>query len=303
MRFFDLHCDTLYKAFNENKSLISNDCHISLKKGEMFDKWIQCCAVWIPDEIRGENAVRLVENCCEFLHAELNKPESTAKQIDNVGDSGKSNIMLILEGGACLGGKLENVERFRRLGARAMTLTWNGSCELGDGADVKNSNGLTAFGKAVIKEMERFGMVVDLSHAGDRLFDDVIQIVRRPVIATHSNSRTVFPHRRNLTDQQFEAIRKSGGIVGLNFHKYFLSGDNQSVKDLIKHTEYFLSLGGENTVAFGSDFDGAEMPDDIKDITYIDKIYNSFLKINYKEELLDKLFFKNAYNFYQNFDN
>lgn len=303
MRFFDLHCDTLYKAFTEHKSLIFNDCHVSLKKGEIFDKWIQCCAVWIPDEIRGEDAVQLVENCCEFLQSELSNPKSTAKQIDNVDDSEKSNIMLTLEGGACLGGKLENVERFRKLGARAMTLTWNGSCEIGDGADVENSNGLTAFGKDVIKEMERCGIVVDLSHASDRLFDDVIQIVHRPVIATHSNSRTVFPHRRNLTDEQFEAIKISGGIVGLNFHKYFLSADNQSVKDLIKHTEYFLSLGGENTVAFGSDFDGAEMPDDIRNIADITEIYNSFLRINYNEELLDKLFFKNAYNFYQNFDN
>lgn len=303
MRLFDLHCDTLYKVFTEKKSLASNDCHISLEKGEMFDKWIQCCAVWIPDEIRGEEAVRLVENCSKYLSLELSKPNVNTTKIENVRDSKKSNIILTLEGGACLGGKIENIKYFRNLGARAMTLTWNGSCEIGDGADVENSKGLTQFGKEAIKEMEKCGIAVDLSHASDRLFYDVIQNAKRPVIATHSNSRTVFPHRRNLTDEQFEIIKQSGGIVGLNFHKYFLSDDSQSIDDLIKHTEHFLSLGGENTVAIGSDFDGADMPDDIKDITDMGKIYEKFLKLNYSETLADNIFFNNAFNFYQNFDN
>lgn len=303
MRLFDLHCDTLYKVFTEHKSLVSNDCHISLERGEKFDKWIQCCAVWIPDELRGEAAVQLVEDCSELLKAELSKPNVTAKQIDNVDDAVKSNVMLTLEGGACLGGRLENVSRFRKLGARVMTLTWNGSCEIGDGADAENSKGLTPFGREVVGEMERCGIVADLSHASDRLFYDVVQIAQRPIIATHSNSRTVFPQRRNLTDEQFEIIKQSGGVVGLNFHKHFLSEENQSITDIIKHAEYFLSLGGENTVAVGSDFDGAEMPDDIKGIADICKLYESFLKLNYSETLLDKLFFKNAFNFFQNFDN
>lgn len=303
MRLFDLHCDTLYKAFTEHKSLVSNDCHISLERGELFDKWIQCCAVWIPDELRGEAAVQLVEDCSELLNTELSKPNVTAKRIDNVDDAVKSNVMLTLEGGACLGGRLENVSLFRRLGARTMTLTWNGSCEVGDGADVEGSKGLTPFGREVIGELERCGIVADLSHASDRLFYDVVQIARRPIIATHSNSRTVFPHRRNLTDEQFEIIQQSGGVVGLNFHKHFLAEENQSITDIIKHAEYFLSLGGENTIAVGTDFDGAEMPDDIKGIADICKLYEGFLKLNYSETLLDKLFFKNAFNFFQNFDN
>lgn len=304
MRLFDLHCDTLYKAYTEHKSLITNDCHVSFERGAAFDKWVQCMAVWIPDEVRGQTAVALVENCCKFLQSELRDFNSYAAQIDSVSNGiGKSNIILTLEGGACLGGRLENVEYFRSLGARAMTLTWNGSCEIGDGADVENSKGLTDFGKAVITEMERCGIVVDLSHASDRLFYDAVQAAKRPFIATHSNSRSVYPHRRNLTDEQFKIIKDSGGIVGLNFHKYFLSDDNQSITDIVRHTEYFLSLGGENTIAIGSDFDGADMPNDINSIDDINKIYEVFLKLNYSETLLDKLFFKNAYNFCQSFDN
>lgn len=304
MRLFDLHCDTLYKTYTENKSLISNDCCISFERGKAFDKWIQCMAVWIPDEVRGEAAVNLVENCCEFLQNELKNNNGSVKQIDTLSDIvGKANVILTLEGGACLGGKIENVQRFRNMGARIMTLTWNGSCELGDGAEAKHSKGLSDFGKEVVKEMERCGIVVDVSHASDRLFYDVVQIAQRPIIATHSNSRSICPHKRNLTDEQFNIIAKSGGIVGLNFHKYFLSDNNWSVSDIIKHAEYFLSLGGENSIAIGSDFDGAEMPDDIVSMEDLHKIFNAFGKLNYSDTLIDKLFFKNAYNFFQSFDN
>ncbi len=304
MNLFDLHCDTLYKAYTEKKSLISNDCEVSFERGREFDKWVQCMAVWIPDEVRGEAAVKLVENCYEYLQSELSKCGGEVKQIEKMSDiKAKANVMLTLEGGAALGGRLENVERFRRLGVRAMTLTWNGSCELGDGAEVQASKGLTDFGKSAVLEMEKHGIAVDLSHASDRLFYDVVQIASRPIIATHSNSRYIMPHRRNLNDEQFEIIKQSGGIVGINFHRHFLKENNQSIDDIIKHTEYFLSLGGEDTVALGTDFDGAEIIDEIKSMSDLNKIYNAFAKLNYRETLIDKLFFRNAYNFYQSFDN
>lgn len=304
MRLFDLHCDTLYKTFSEKKSLISNDCELSVERGMEFENWIQCMAVWIPDEVRGDSAVKLVENCHAHLLSELTRTNGSVVQLDKFGKNIHShNIMLTLEGGACLAGNLKNVEYFRSLGARAMTLTWNGSCEVGDGADVENSKGLSGFGRMVIPEMERTGIVVDVSHASDRLFYDVAQIAKKPFIATHSNSRAVYNHRRNLTDEQFAVIRDIGGLVGLNFHKHFLAEENQSIADIIRHAEHFLSLGGENVLAVGSDFDGAEMPDDICSITDFYKIYEEFLKLNYNEELLDKLFYQNAYNFYQSFDN
>lgn len=307
MRLFDLHCDTLYRAFTERKSIISNDFEISLECGEEFDEWVQCMAVWIPDDVRGKDAERLVENCYCLLIGELEKcrkQNRSVSKIDTVSDiKSQLNIMLTIEGGAALNGRLENIERYRSLGVRAMTLTWNGHCEIGDGADVENPKGITEFGKAAIREMERCGIVVDVSHASDKLFYDVAKIAKRPFIATHSNSRTICPHRRNLTDEQFNIIKDNNGLVGINFHRHFLSDKNPSIKDIIKHTEYFLSLGGENTVAVGSDFDGGELTDDMHSIVDMHKIFNEFARLNYSETLIDKLFFKNAYNFYQSFDN
>lgn len=306
MRIFDLHCDTLYRAFTEKKSIIRNNFEISVERGSKFDEWIQCMAVWIPDDVRGENAEKLVENCCSLLDSELSK--CTAEnidiaKIDNVSEmKSKSNIILTIEGGAALNGKLENISRYRKLGVRAMTLTWNSQCEIGDGAEVENPKGITDFGKRAVKEMERCGIVVDVSHASDKLFYDVSEIAERPFIATHSNSRSVCNHRRNLTDEQFNIIKSSGGIVGINFHKYFLAENNQSVGDIVKHIEHFLSLGGEDTVALGTDFDGGELSADINGIEDMHKIFNELSRLNYTDTLIDKLFFKNAFNFFQSFD-
>ena len=306
MRIFDLHCDTLYRAFTEKKSIIRNNFEISVERGSKFDEWIQCMAVWIPDDVRGENVEKLVENCCVLLDSELAK--CTAEnidiaKIDNVSNvKSKSNIILTIEGGAALNGKLENIERYRKLGVRAMTLTWNSQCEIGDGAEVENPKGITDFGKRAVKEMERCGIVVDVSHASDKLFYDVAEIAERPFIATHSNSRSVCNHRRNLTDEQFNIIKSSGGIVGINFHKYFLEENNQSVGDIVKHIEHFLSLGGEDTVALGTDFDGGELSADINGIEDMHKIFDELSRLNYTDTLIDKLFFKNAFNFFQSFD-
>ncbi len=303
MRLFDLHCDTLYRAFVEGKNIISDDCEVTLKDGCALDEWAECMAVWIPDDVRGTAAYNLVTSCHTLLRRSLAACPYDVRQIDNVSELFSHGVMLTLEGSACLGGDIRNVSLFRSLGARIMTLTWNGSCELGDGADIVNSRGLTAFGKEAVREMERCGMVVDLSHASDRLFYDTAQLARKPVIATHSNSRAVHPHRRNLTDEQFCIIRDCGGLVGLNFHRDFLSDKEQSLWDVVRHAEYFLTLGGEDVLAIGSDFDGADMPADFMSIRDIGKLYEAFLKINYSEELVDKIFFANAFNFFQSFDN
>ena len=186
-----------------------------------------------------------------------------------------------------------------------MTLTWNSHNPIGDGADVENPKGITDFGKKVVSEMEKWGIVVDISHASDKLFYDVAEIVKKPFVASHSNSRTIANHRRNLTDEEFSIIKSIGGIVGLNFHNAFLNTDpdKTSMYDLLKHTEHFLSLGGEDVVCIGSDFDGGILPKDIKGSTSIDKIYELFLRHNYKEALINKIFYENALNFYENFDN
>lgn len=305
MNFFDLHCDTLYRALNENKNLYENDLHISLKKARKYDCYLGCFAVWIPDEFRGENAIKLF-NCAKdklfFEHARNSEKFSIcrcAEDMEDVNQTEKdTGIILTVEGGAVLAGDIENVEYLRKSGVRVMTLTWNGRCEVGDGVGVADAKGISDFGKKTVKKMEEVGIVVDVSHASERLFYDVCEIAEKPFIATHSNSKKVCPHRRNLTDEQFEIIAERGGIVGINFCKDFLSdGHSACLDDIIKHAEHFLEIGGENTITLGSDFDGCDVPDEIAGIEYVENLYEYFLKKNYNQNLVDKIFFDNAYNF------
>ena len=153
--------------------------------------------------------------------------------------------------------------------------------------------------------MEHNGIVVDVSHASDKLFFDVAEIATQPFIATHSNSRSVTNHRRNLTNEQFKIIKERNGIVGINFHRDFLSDnpDSASKYDLLKHIDKFLSLGGENTVCIGTDFDGCNLPDDITGSESLAEIYETLLKHNYKESIIRKIFYENVLNFFENFDN
>ncbi len=303
MRIFDLHCDTLYKANDEKSSIVDNDFHFSLKKAEKYESYTQVMAVWIPDEYRGEVAFNLVDSCYNLLEKQL-KEQGIFKKIDNLlNTKSKYNVVLSVEGGAALCGKIENIKKFRDMGVRFLTLTWNGSNEFGDGVLCKNPRGLTAFGKQAISELEKNNIIIDVSHASDPLFWDVAELAQKPFVATHSNSRTICGNNRNLTDDQFKHICKIGGIVGLNFYKYFITDDGDSSFDNLRnHLEYFLSLGGENTVALGSDFDGADMPDYIKGVESMSDFYNYLLSKNYSEKLVQKLFYYNAKNFCEKYD-
>ena len=217
----------------------------------------------------------------------------------------KNTAYFTVENSLALNGKIENVKKFADSGVKMMTLTWNDSNDVGNGVEAKLSNGLTSFGKSVLCEMEKHNIVVDISHASQKLFYDVASVTTRPFVASHSNSFSVTSHKRNLTDEQFKIIKEQSGLIGINFHKDFLSNnpDKANTFDILKHTDYFLSLGGENTICFGSDFDGCNLAQGIKNSFFMDEIYELFLKHNYNEALIRKIFYENALNFFENFDN
>jgi len=181
-----------------------------------------------------------------------------------------------------------------------MTLTWNSSCEIGDGADAKSPKGLTNFGKEVIAEMERQNIAIDISHASDALFYDVASLTAKPFLATHSNSRTLCGHRRNLTDEPFQVIRDRGGLVGINFVPEFLNESGiADLQDVLKHVEHFLALGGERCLAVGSDFDGiGTLPSGITGVESIENLAEEMLRHNYSENLVHSILFDNAYHFF-----
>ncbi len=303
MRLFDLHCDTLYRAYTEKSTLFDDSFAVSFNKTNGISPYIQCLAVWIPDEYRKEKAWELFCGCVGLLKKQLDGTDITwcrcAEDIKKVYAEKGRGIILTVEGGASLGGNIDKLEEMYNMGVRMMTLTWNGRNELGDGIGEEDNNGLTEFGRECIEKMERLGMIVDISHAGEKLFRDVADIAKKPFIASHSNSRSVSTHRRNLTDEQFLCLKNRGALTGMNFCAEFIDKDKTNVKmyDIIKHIGYFLSLGGERCIAIGADFDGAELPQDMSGIESMNALYERVSE-HFGQELADAVFFGNAYRFF-----
>lgn len=308
MRYFDLHCDTLVACLQDKKSLLKNDLHVSVEKGDKYAPYIQCAAIFLPDSVRGAAAEKWFDD-----HADLFEKEAqsgaftvirTGADIEEMENKQGTGMILTVEGSAVLNGKLENVAHLRNRGVRMMTLTWNGSNEVGSGIMSKDSFGLTPFGVLAVKEMERLGIAVDISHASEKLFFDVAEHSTRPFVASHSNAKALCKHPRNLSDEQIKIMCQRDCLVGLNYFKAFLNDepDKADVEDLYRHAEHFLSLGGANILAMGSDFDGASMPTGITGLESMEDVANVFLRHNLPEALVNKIFFENAAEFFKRFD-
>lgn len=306
MNYFDLHCDTLYEATVRPCSLLRNDLQLSVERGNELDLWVQCFALWVPDDCRGYAAISLFQRAYQTLQRNIQLSKGalvqcrTYDQVQTVKEEKHvCHAVLTVEGGAVLGGKLDTLDLLQKCGVKALTLTWNGSCEMGDGQEVKQAKGLTPFGKRALEKMEQLEIVADVSHASDALFYDVASRSAKPFIATHSNARAVCPHKRNLTDEQFLTICHSGGVVGLNFYPPFLEASGKAnLSSLRKHLEHFLELGGEDHLCIGSDFDGAQMFQGMEGVESIPFLYEQLLQAHYEESLLHKLFFENAWRFF-----
>lgn len=311
MRYFDLHCDTMTECCASGQNLHHNNLHIDLERAQGLEEYMQCYAAWIPDNLHGEAAYERFCAISARLDQETAQNSKAMRRCRRSGDISKAvsekkhGAILTVENGSALGGRLEHVEDLKRLGVKMCTLTWNGENELGRGVLAPGSSGLSPFGRKALTEFEKADIVVDLSHSSPELFYDVASLAKKPFVASHSNAKKVCSHVRNLTDPQFEAIKASGGLVGLNFYKGFLNDDPEraSMEDILRHAEHFLSLGGENVVSIGGDFDGASLPADMgRGLGDIPKLFEMFLRHNYPESLVHKIFYENAAAFFKRQD-
>ena len=289
MRLFDLHCDTLYRIHTEKLSANSQKLSVTPQKAKCFEKYRQLMAVWIPDNIRGEAAESFFESCADIYN----------KYYEPLNDS-TVEFMLSVENGSVIMGDIRKIPKLKVAGVKSVTLVYNEDNELGSGCMSGSKFGLTATGREAVKAFEKSGITIDLSHSSVRTFYDVAEISEKPIIATHSNSYSLCPHNRNLTDEQFNVIKEKGGIVGINVYPPFLSSnpDNASVCDVIKHIEHFLSLGGENVVSIGADLDGCDALSALDSVEKFSFLYETLLKSGFTEQVVQKIFYYNAYNFF-----
>ncbi len=301
--FADAHCDTVTVILDKNESLKSNSGHIDMKRLKKAGCAMQYFAVWLDPKYEPHYAFDRFLDACDKFYDELSKNKNDLYLIKNASDidenSGKTGALLTIEGGGVIGNSMARLHAAYGLGVRCMTLTWNGRNYIADGAaEGEHAGGLSLFGRRVVREMNRLNMIIDVSHLSDRGFYDVAAESAAPFAATHSNSRSVCGARRNLTDEQIKHIIKINGYIGLNFCSDFLSVGGVHISDIVRHAEYILSLGGENVLGFGADFDGVDkLPEEVYGVQNMNKVLDKFCKIGYGQKLLNKLFCGNLFRF------
>lgn len=290
----DFHCDTPSRIYFDKLELENNKSDWSLSKTK--DEFLQVFAVCIEDEVC-KNPFLRCKDILENFKRQLNK--YSIPVVYNKFYYGKTNAILAIEGGKPFQGDIGNIKRFYDMGVRVITLTWNYENELGYGALTGSMNGLKEFGKDVIKEMNRLKIVPDLSHLNEQGFWDALFLSEIPPVASHSNSKKICNNPRNLTDEQFLAIAEKGGVVGINSYPLFLNNTPKAeIKDIIKHIEHFMSLGKEDNICLGCDFDGIDCKTkDFYDISCYENLVNELAKINYSEEKIAKIIKNNIKNY------
>ena len=298
--YFDAHCDTISMALRPQDSLRSNPYRIDLQRGKELDRYAQLFALYGDvDSVKHTD----LWTHCQMLHerfqrevqenADLMQHCRSGAEVDQAVENGKIAALLSIESADLLECRIDRIEAVAGWGIKMMNLTWNQPNLISGTNAQQQDRGLSQEGIDFVRELEETKIYADVSHLSDAGFWDLIRVAKQPVIASHSNARALCPHPRNLSDDMFRAIRDSGGVVGMNFYRYFLH-ENADIDALIEHIEHFLALNGEKTLCFGSDMDGCDVilhgVDGVQDVH---KIYEALQQRGYSESLLQDLFWNN----------
>jgi membrane dipeptidase len=306
-------------------------------------------SIWIPSKITGPEAVKRGLQQINAVREQVRNHSkdlllaTTADGIRQAHSQGKIAALIGIEGGHMIASDLGVLRNYASLGARYMTLTHSGNCEWADSSTDKAAhNGLTEFGKSVVREMNRLGMIVDVSHVSDKTFADVLEVSKAPVFASHSNCRAICNAPRNMSDDMIERLAAKGGVVQINYHvgflsqefrnaekahpewekaialeiqkrcgakegcqliegdritrEYVLRGDLPRVEwtKIIEHIDHAVKVAGIDHVGLGSDFDGANMPFGMEDVSKLPQITNALLEKGYSEGDVKKILGENT---------
>ena len=318
--YFDAHCDTVYRCLETGETsaldygdsreeqcrdyaasdhLRRNGGHIDLERSRQFSRCAQFFALfhdaaeapadglWAQCRRMHDFFLReMVDNADIVCHCR------TGREVDEAAAAGKTAALLSIEGADLLDCDVHKVETVTHWGVRLLNPVWNRANVLSGTNAEDPERGLSAKGRDFIRALEEYGIYPDVSHLSDAGFWDLVHIARRPIVASHSNARAVCPHRRNLTDDQFRAIRDSGGVVGLNLYLHFVG---QTTMDaLVAHVEHFLALDGEKTLCLGGDLDGCEaLAAGMTGMQDVPKLYEALKARGYSDALLEDIFWNN----------
>lgn len=327
MRWIDMHCDTLSEIWRGNaQSLAHNGLCVDLErlkkagaKTQFFACFVNAAGsgsdVW---EQAWKNVLEMTELACstegEQLHfiREAGEVEGgnpinpVCPPVPEQEFSGIKGILTVEEGGV-LNGKMERLDELYRRGIRLITLTWNYENCIGSPNSLDPQvmeRGLKPFGIQVVERMNELGMIIDVSHLSDGGFWDCIRCSRTPIVASHSNARSLCSHPRNLTDEMLRALGNKGGVAGVNFYSAFLrekDGTGESVRagleDIVRHMRRMMDQAGEDAVALGTDFDGFEteaLPEKIRGVQDMDLLWEAMRQSGITSRQIDKIAYGNV---------
>ncbi len=300
MKIFDLHCDSLYKFIEkgEGYSFLENDGHLSQQSLLKGGYLAQCFAVYTPQNLQGEDAYVFFKSQYRRYLEVLSQCDklSTAKNsqqiIENV-KKGKVSAILTVENAELLNQRLNRIKEIEDLGVKILGLIHNGENCIG--FPHTDNGGLKFFGKKVVDAVNNTNILIDVSHLNYHGFSDVVNISKKPFIASHSACRNLHEHTRNLFDEQIRNIADSGGVVGIPFYSVFLNGSYKTgCDDIIRHLEHLIKIGGEEVAALGTDFDGMQCDLFLKNGSQMPILADALIK-KFGFRIAEKICYKNAY--------
>ncbi len=318
MKVVDMHCDTIGELWKAEKagnpiSLRSNSLHIDLEKMQKGDYLLQNFAMFVFQGREKDPLVNVLEmidvyNRAMAENADLIAPVQNYEDIEKNRAAGKLSGMLTIEEGAVLKGNPYVVRSLYQLGVRMLTLTWNFENEIGypntivkdKDYDPSRHYGLKPEGIEIVREMNRVGMIVDVSHLGDDGFWDVVKYCDGPFVASHSNARAVCNHTRNMTDDMIRALADKGGVMGLNFCGDFLNPNGKSrVEDMVRHARHIIDVGGSDILGLGTDYDGIDGELELDHCDKMPLLAQEMERQGFRTEQIEKIFHGNVLRLYR----
>ena len=303
---FDFHCDTALKLLGEDMNsageLRKNSCHIDLERASKLSGYAQCFACFTTPYMEKWAKVSplvVFERELVTIQREVDRNKDliaiayTPEEIQENRNNGKMSAILTLEGTAGIGYDPEMLQDLSAIGFRVVSLGWNEKNPL-TGSHV-TGGGLTDQGREFVREAQRLGILVDVSHISDEGFYDIMDITNAPIIATHSNSRAVWDNSRNLTDDMFRQIVKTGGVAGFNQCDEF-TGEKPNLDTVCDHILHFLELDPSGkSIALGGDLDGITyMPEGFEGVQDYPKMAQRLLDRGVSESIIRDIFWNNA---------
>ncbi len=327
MKVVDMHCDTISELMHKREkgevaSILNNQLDIDLLKMQKGDYLLQNFAMFVHLG-RTKDPFHYAMKLIDLFYTELEPYADTIgivksfRDIEENRKAGKMSALLTLEEGGICKGDLACLRDLYRLGARMMTITWNFPNELGfpNGKDESVTpprsipdtvHRLTETGIAFVQEMERIGMIIDISHLNDAGIWDVFRYTKKPLVASHSNARALASHPRNLTDDMIRTLAERGGVAGINYYDAFVKdrkpGQTQfltSCKDLVAHMKHIKQIGGIGCIGLGSDFDGFDTPVEMKDCSGMQLLADEMSREGFTTGEIEAVFSENVLRVYK----